>query len=186
LYPGEEVLMQREDGGLLAAMLADAAGGEAPHEEEAEGAVRPAAPRGERGEEAWARAGAVLAAAAREAAEDLLGPPEELLGERAPRRPSEPVVERGPRRWGADPDAHVHGLRVGGQFELRHGGPELDGVWEVVRVSSPHPGAEGTEEPTLVAARPGGGPPFVKLTAAAVELEEVEGNLTILRADPRG
>lgn len=108
----------------------------------------------------------------------------------APRRGAEPQVERVPRRWAADPDAHVGGLRVTGQFELHNGGPEIDGLWQVIKLVSAHPGAHDAGQPhradTLVAARPAGGPPFVRLTAEELAEEIEAGNLVVIRADERG
>lgn len=109
-------------------------------------------------------------------------------GAPGPRRRAEPAVERVPRRWAADPDAHVGGLRVGGRFALANGGPEVDGVWEVVKLVSAHPAAAGQDTPadTLVAARPAGGPPFVRLSADDLAEEIEAGNLVVLQVDARG
>ena len=101
-----------------------------------------------------------------------------------PRAVRETPIETTPRTWAADPNASVCGLRRGGVFELRNGGPEIDGPWLVVKLILPH--GAGPKERTLVAARPEGGPPYIKIIEADFAEELEIGNAVILQKDERG
>ncbi len=100
------------------------------------------------------------------------------------REATPPPVDTQPRKWAADPDANVCGLRIGGRFELHNGGPDVDGVWTVTALKLPL--NAGPEARVLVAARPEGGPPFLQISEADFA-EEIEiGNAVVVSADARG
>lgn len=74
-----------------------------------------------------------------------------------------PPEEDSPRRWAHDPDvtADIGGLRVGHRFTFTDCGEELDGAWVVRALDLQHP---NPAQRFLTAARPTGGPPYIKMT----------------------
>jgi hypothetical protein len=106
--------------------------------------------------------------------DDLLGQiiAQTLEGDDEPLKPREPEPidprlqappeESAPRRWAHDPDvtADIGGIRTGHRFEFSECGPELDGVWVVKGLDLNHP---NPAQRFLVAERPEGGPPYIKM-----------------------
>ncbi|MCA9546270.1 MAG: hypothetical protein KC613_17820 [Myxococcales bacterium] len=98
-------------------------------------------------------------------------------------RDSRPV-ETTPRKWAADPDASICGLKVGGSLEFHNGGPDVDGVWVVQQLKMPLNAAP--EAKILVASRPEGGPPYIQISEADLAEELEIGNAVIRAHDERG
>jgi hypothetical protein len=87
---------------------------------------------------------------------------------------------QGPRRWAHDPNVRndIAGVQVGHGFKMQDCGPDLDGDWEVVRLELSHP---DINQRFLTAKRPGGGPPYIKMSEIDFLDELMQGRVVVAR-----
>lgn len=112
------------------------------------------------------------------------GTPANDAPELSPKARDTRPVETAPRKWAADPDANICGLKVGGSLRFSNGGPEVDGVWVVAQLKMPLNAKPDAR--ILVASRPEGGPPYIQISESDLA-EEIEiGNAEVLATDERG
>ncbi|MCA9541247.1 MAG: hypothetical protein KC620_20240 [Myxococcales bacterium] len=89
---------------------------------------------------------------------------------------SPPEFELKRRPYAADPRHNIFGLMPGAKFEMSDCGPDMDGLWVVVKVNGEDPDPAVRN---LVAARDGVGPPYLKMTEEVLREELDVGRLAL-------